>query len=131
VVFYTDYAHHPREIKAVFDALREFYPDRELIFVFQPHRYTRTFYLWRDFVEVLKPYRGIITEIYPAGEEPIPNINGSNLAADSHSFFAPTEETVLELLKLLLREEKPKVVVFLGAGSIGRWSKEIVSQLLK
>ena len=130
-VFYTDYAHHPREIKAVFDALREFYPDRELIFVFQPHRYTRTFYLWRDFIEVLKPYRGIITEIYPAGEEPIPNINGSNLAADSHSFFAPTEETVLELLKLLLREEKPKVVVFLGAGSIGRWSKEIVSQLLK
>ena len=131
VVFYTDYAHHPREIKAVFDALREFYPDRELIFVFQPHRYTRTFYLWRDFIEVLKPYKGIITEIYPAGEEPIPNINGSNLAGDSNSFFAPTEETVLELLKLLLREEKPKVVVFLGAGSIGRWSKEIVSLLLK
>jgi UDP-N-acetylmuramate--alanine ligase len=131
VVFYTDYAHHPREIKAVFDALKDFYPDRELIFVFQPHRYTRTFYLWKEFVEVLKPYRGIVTEIYPASEEPIPNVNGANLAADSKSFFAPNKEILKELLQLMLKDEKPKVIVFLGAGSIGRWAKEIVSEFLK
>jgi UDP-N-acetylmuramate--alanine ligase len=131
VVFYTDYAHHPREIKAVFEALKEFYPNRELVFVFQPHRYTRTFYLWKDFVEVLKPYRGIITEIYPASEEPIPNVNGANLASDSNSFFAPNKEILKELLSLLLKDEKPKVVVFLGAGSIGKWAKEIVSDFIK
>lgn len=131
VVFYTDYAHHPREIKAVFDALKDFYPDRELIFVFQPHRYTRTFYLWKEFVEVLKHYKGIVTEIYPASEEPIPNVNGANLAADSKSFFAPNKEILKELLQLMLKDEKPKVIVFLGAGSIGRWAKEIVSEFLK
>jgi len=128
-VFYEDYGHHPREIKAVLEALKEFYPEREIIFVFQPHRFTRTFYLWKDFVEVLKPYKGIITPIYPASEEPIPNINSERLAKESNSLYAD-EERVEDLLKELLKGGKPKVVVFLGAGSIGRWSKKIVKNLL-
>jgi len=120
--------HHPGEIKAVLETLEEFYPERELIFVFQPHRYTRTFYLWKDFVEVLKPYKGIITPIYPASEEPIPNITSERLAKESNSLYAEESE-VAKLLKELLKGENPKVVVFLGAGSIGRWCKEIVNRL--
>jgi len=128
-VFYEDYAHHPREIEAVFNALKEFFPDREIIFVFQPHRYTRTFHLWEEFVKVLKPYKGIITEIYPASEEPIPNITGKRLAKDSNSLFAETVEDIKNLLKDLLKDKKTKVVVFLGAGSIGRWGKEVIAYL--
>jgi len=128
VVFYEDYGHHPREIKAVLETLEEFYPNRELIFVFQPHRFTRTFYLWKDFVEVLKPYKGIITPIYPASEEPIPNITSERLAKESNSLYVEESE-VAKLLKELLKGENPKVVVFLGAGSIGRWCKEVVNRL--
>ena len=129
VVFYEDYAHHPREIEVVFNALREFYPDREIIFVFQPHRYTRTFHLWEEFVRVLKPFKGIITEIYPASEEPIPNITGKRLAEDSNSLYAEGKEEIIPLLEGLIKEKNPKVVVFLGAGSIGRWGREIVETL--
>ncbi len=129
VIFYEDYAHHPKEIEAVFKALREFYPDREIIFVFQPHRYTRTFYLWKDFVEVLKPFKGIITEIYPAGEEPISTVNAERLARDSSSLYGADENEVENLLRFLLKDKQPKVIVFLGAGSIGRWAKEVVTKL--
>ncbi len=129
-VFFEDYGHHPKEIEAVFESLREFYPDREIIFVFEPHRYTRTFYLWEDFVKVLKPYRGIITEIYPASEEPIPNINAKRLAEESGSLFGENPEKIASLLKELLSErENKKVVVFLGAGPIGRWSREVLKRL--
>ncbi|NPB05618.1 MAG: UDP-N-acetylmuramate--L-alanine ligase [Aquificae bacterium] len=131
VLFFEDYAHHPREIEAVLSTLREFFPDREVVFVFQPHRYTRTFYLWREFVEVLKPYRGIVTEIYPASEEPIPNVSGRRLAAESGSLYAETPDEVAELLERLLAEGDGKLVVFLGAGSIGRWAGEVVSRLLE
>ena len=129
VVFYEDYAHHPREIEAVFNALKEFYPEREIIFVFQPHRYTRTFHLWEDFVRALKPYRGVITEIYPASEEPIPNITGKRLAEDSNSLYAKGKGEIIPLLRDLIRGKTPKVVVFLGAGSIGGWSREILETL--
>ncbi|HIP86082.1 MAG TPA: UDP-N-acetylmuramate--L-alanine ligase [Aquifex sp.] len=129
VIFYEDYAHHPREIDAIFKALKEFYPDREIIFVFQPHRYTRTFYLWEEFVKVLKPFKGIITEIYPAGEEPIPNVNAERLAKDSSSLYGADENEVENLLSFLIKDGEPKVVIFLGAGSIGRWAKEIASKL--
>ena len=128
-VFYEDYAHHPREIEAVFKALKEFYPEREIVFVFQPHRYTRTFQLWEEFVSVLKPYRGIITEIYPASEEPIPNVNGKRLAKDSNSLYTEGKGEIIPLLKSLIKGKTPKVVVFLGAGSIGKWGREIVRNL--
>jgi len=131
VIFYEDYAHHPREIEAVFQALREFYPDREIVFVFQPHRYSRTFHLWEEFVTVLKPYRGMVTEIYPAGERPIPSVSARRLAEESDSLYASDESAVEKILSSLIEEgDRPKVVVFLGAGSIGRWAKEVVAKLL-
>ncbi len=130
VIFFEDYGHHPSEIKAVFEALKEFYPDRKIIFVFQPHRFTRTFHLWGDFVEVLKPYKGIITDVYPAGEAPLPNVSGKRLASDSGSFYASSPKEIEELLKELLGGSEKKIVVFLGAGSIGRWCREITDNLI-
>jgi len=128
-IFFEDYGHHPRELAAVFDALREFFPDREIFFVFQPHRYSRTFHLWGEFVKVLKPLRGIVAEIYPAGEAPIPGVEGRKLAHETESLFASSPEEIKELLTKELKSPTKKVVVFLGAGSIGRWSKEIFRAL--
>ncbi len=131
VIFYEDYGHHPREIKAVFEALGEFYPDRELLYVFQPHRYTRTFHLWRDFVEVLKHRRGIVTDIYPASEVPIPNVTGERLARESGALYASNEREVEKKLLKLLSETKKAVVIFLGAGSIGKWSSRVTNNICK
>jgi len=130
ILFFEDYGHHPKEIDVVLKGFKEFYPDKEIFFIFQPHRYTRSYYLWEDFVKVLKPYKGIVTEIYPAGEEPIPNITGKRLAKESSSMFAEGKEELKEILnEVLKRNEKPLLVVFLGAGSIGMWCREIIGSL--
>jgi UDP-N-acetylmuramate--alanine ligase len=52
---YDDYGHHPTEIKAVLNSLRELYPQKEIVLVFQPHRYSRTYYLFDEFAKVLNP----------------------------------------------------------------------------
>jgi UDP-N-acetylmuramate--alanine ligase len=130
ILFFEDYGHHPREIEAVLKGFKEFYPNREILFVFQPHRYTRSYYLWEEFVAVLKPYKGIVTEIYPASEKPIPNVTGERLAKESESLFAEGKKEIEKTLKEVLKKiDKPTLVVFLGAGSIGKWSKEIVENL--
>ncbi len=130
ILFFEDYGHHPRELEAVLNSFKEFYPDRVIFFVFQPHRYTRSYYLWEDFIEVLKPYEGVITEIYPAGEKPIPGITGERLAKESNSLYAENQKEIETILKRFLKEiDKPALVIFLGAGSIGKWSKEIVENL--
>jgi UDP-N-acetylmuramate--alanine ligase len=130
VIFFEDYAHHPKEIEAVLSALREFYLQYEIIPVFQPHRYTRTYFLWEDFKKVLSPFRGIITEIYPASEQPIPNITGYRLAKECGHLYAENEIELEKLLKkVITKDKKPLVVVFLGAGSIGRWGREIFKRL--
>ena len=68
-----DYGHHPREVQAVIRAVREGWPDRRLVMIYQPHRFTRTRDLYEDFVQVLSEVDLLLLmEVYPAGEEPIP-----------------------------------------------------------
>src|SRR5690606_14972985 len=69
-----DYGHHPSELDAVFQAARGGWPDRRLVVAFQPHRYSRTRDLLDDFARVLSDADAVLlTEVYPAGEVPIPN----------------------------------------------------------
>src|SRR5690554_6377778 len=68
-----DYGHHPREVAAVIKAVRDGWPERRLVMVYQPHRYTRTRDLYEDFVEVLSSVDALVMlEVYSAGEDPIP-----------------------------------------------------------
>ena len=78
-----DYAHHPTEIETLFSTAVELDYQR-IITVFQPHRYTRTEKLWEDFVQVLSRAPGplLLTDIYPAHQQPIPGITSSNLLTD-------------------------------------------------
>jgi UDP-N-acetylmuramate--alanine ligase len=67
-----DYAHHPNELKATLNAIRDGWLDQELLVIFQPHRYTRTRALFNEFCDLLSREKNLILlDVYPAGEEPI------------------------------------------------------------
>ena len=124
VLFVDDYAHHPTEIAATLDAVRQAWPERRHVVVFQPHRYTRTRDLLDDFAEVLAGVdRLLVTEVYAAGEEPILNADGRSIcrAVRSRSqvepVFVADIESLADDLAAVLKDGD--VVVTLGAGSIG------------
>ena len=76
-----DYGHHPQEILSTIDAFRRVWPNKRLVHVFQPHRYTRTQSLQKDFVDVLSLADELLLfDIYPAGEKAIPGISSESLA---------------------------------------------------
>jgi UDP-N-acetylmuramate--alanine ligase len=134
VLFVDDYAHHPTEIAATLDAVRQAWPDRRHVIVFQPHRYTRTRDLLDDFAEVLAGAdRLLITEVYAAGEEPIAGADGRSICRAIRSrsqvepvFVADIATLADDLLAVL---EAGDVVVTLGAGSIGAAALELPAAL--
>jgi len=131
VLLVDDYAHHPRELKATLDAARGCWPGRELLVVFQPHRYSRTQELFDEFVQLLaKEKRLILCQVYSAGEEYISGADGSALfqAIKSRGEFEPTYlEDVYDLSKVLTDVMKPNdVILTMGAGSIGRVSRSLL-----
>lgn len=83
VLVYDDYGHHPTEVRAVLQAVKEKYPERRLVVYFQPHRYSRTESCWGDFVSCFaQADRLLVGDVYAAGESPRPGIDGEKLAAD-------------------------------------------------
>ena len=134
VMLVDDYAHHPREIEATLEAVREGWPERRLVLVFQPHRYTRTQEQFEDFVRVLsKADLLILTEVYAAGEEPIQGAAGRDLSRAVRVrgqvdpiFMEPVNE-LPDLLRGLLMDGD--IVLTVGAGSIGAVAAELPKQL--
>ena len=125
-----DYGHHPAEIKVTLIAARSAWPDRRLVVVFQPHRYSRTKDLMDDFSRVLCTQDPLlITEVYPAGESQISGADGRALcqAIRAHGRVDPVFVSALDALgdslSDLLRDRD--VVLTLGAGDIGRASKAL------
>ena len=123
ILFYDDYAHHPREIEATLKTLKENFPNEKILFILEPHRYTRLKELWQEFVKVLSSHKGVITPIYSAGEKPLEGISAKKLAEESGNYFAENEE---EIKKIIL-SEKPTIVVFMGAGRIYEISKKVLN----
>jgi UDP-N-acetylmuramate--alanine ligase len=131
VIVIDDYAHHPTEIKATLKAAKEMYPDRRIIAIFQPHRYSRVFSLYEDFVRSFDiPDIAVITEIYPAGENPIDNISGKKLADDIRKesektvYYVEDINKTANLLKSLIKNND--LLLIMGAGSITKLSDMIV-----
>src|SRR5690554_6989439 len=76
-----DYGHHPREVEMVIRAVRAGWPERRLVMLYQPHRYSRTRDLYEDFVRVLSGVDTLLLlDVYSAGEAPIPGAEGRTLA---------------------------------------------------
>jgi UDP-N-acetylmuramate--alanine ligase len=134
VLFVDDYAHHPTEIAATLEAVRQAWPDRRHVVVFQPHRYTRTRDLLDDFAEVLAGVdRLLVTEVYAAGEQPIATANGRAMCRAIRSrsqvepVFVADISSLADDLEAVL--EPGDVVVTLGAGSIGAIAHELPASL--
>ena len=118
-----DYGHHPVEMAAVLEAARGAFPGRRLLLAFQPHRYTRTRDCLADFVAVLQRFDAVLlTEVYAAGETPLPGADGAALtqalrAAGSAPVFV---QEIKELPAAIVQAARAgDVVITLGAGSIG------------
>jgi UDP-N-acetylmuramate--alanine ligase len=119
-----DYGHHPAELAAVIAAARGAYAGRRLILAFQPHRYSRTRDCFADFVSVLARADGLLlTEVYAAGEAPIPGADARALAQALRDAgcrtlqFVPTVAALPAAIAQTLRDGD--VLITLGAGSIG------------
>lgn len=119
-----DYGHHPSEVAATMRAVRDAWPGRRLVVVFQPHRFTRTRDLLDDFADVLSGAdKLLVAEVYSAGEEPIAGADGRAIcrAIRSRGFVEPVFVPKLERLPKLLGGilQDGDVVLTLGAGDIG------------
>lgn len=121
-----DYGHHPTELSATIAAARQSYPDKRLVMVFQPHRYSRTRDLYTDFVEVLNTVDILVLlDVYTAGEAPIVGIDSNALAHSIRQraggviepIHLKTIEQVPELLEKILQDQD--VLLTQGAGSVG------------
>lgn len=124
LILVDDYGHHPNEVAATLDAVRGGWPDRRLVLVFQPHRYSRTQEQFDDFVHVLSQVDVLVlTEVYPAGETPITGADGRALSrairlrGQVDPVFADPIDEVPELLERLAQDGD--IVVLSGAGDIG------------
>ncbi len=130
MVFLSDYAHHPAEIRQSISSLRMLYPDKRLTAVFQPHLYTRTRDFYLEFADSLSLLDEVILlDIYPAREAPIPGVSSRLIYDHLRPGIQKTmchKEALLELLK-----SKPvEVLITLGAGDIDNYVPQI-TQLLK
>jgi UDP-N-acetylmuramate--alanine ligase len=124
VMLVDDYGHHPRELAAVFQAARGGWPDRRLVVVFQPHRYTRTRDLLDDFAQVLADADTLVlTEVYAAGEVPLAAADSRALARAIRArgkvdpVLVGHPRDLAEALPPLLQDGD--LVLLMGAGDIG------------
>ncbi|MBI4066311.1 hypothetical protein HY411_01200 [Candidatus Gottesmanbacteria bacterium] len=121
-LIYDDYAHHPKEIEATIAAVRQQYPNRRVIVVFQPHTYSRTKALVQDFRAALtKADVAIVTDIYASARE---TQTEKGLAKRLGGHFLPSRNDVTKWLQKELREND--VVLYMGAGDIYQWARSIV-----
>ena len=130
VMLVDDYGHHPTEIAATLAAARSGWPDRRIVLVFQPHRYTRTFDLMDDFATVLSDADVLVLlDVYAAGEAPIAGADGRAIARAVRTrgavepVFVDALDDVPAVLEDLL--DDGDLVLTMGAGDIGAFAAEL------
>lgn len=128
LVFIDDYAHHPQEINAVHQAIREMYPNKKVLAIFQPHLFSRTRDFGDDFAKSLSQFDEIILlEIYPARELPIKGITSKWLfdkIQNKHKKLIQKPELISEIKK-----SNAQIIITIGAGDIGEEVKHIKNAL--
>lgn len=128
LVYIDDYAHHPTEINAVHQAVRELYPNQKVLAVFQPHLFSRTKDFADDFAASLSQFDEVLLmDIYPARELPMPGITSSWLLGkmtNSNKKLVSKEQLIGAI-----QESNAKVIVTIGAGDIGELVPSIKNAL--
>jgi UDP-N-acetylmuramate--alanine ligase len=133
ITLIDDYGHHPTEIKATLSTAKNIW-ERRLVVIFQPHRYTRTRDLFKDFLSAFNQADILVlTDIYPAGEDPLPGVKTETLfqGIKKHGhkqvhYFPRKEKIVDHILKLL---NPGDVVITLGAGDIWQVGEQLQHKL--
>lgn len=125
IVYLSDYAHHPEEIRQSLASIRQLYKGRHIRVIFQPHLYSRTRDFYKEFANALSQLDDVVvTDIYPAREEPIPGVTSDliyeNLASNVKKQKCPKDK-ILDMV----RKKDFDVLVTLGAGDIEDLSGEI------
>ncbi|MBR9828031.1 MAG: UDP-N-acetylmuramate--L-alanine ligase [Oceanospirillales bacterium] len=134
VTLVDDYGHHPTEVQAVVKAIREGWPERRLVMIHQPHRYTRTRDLYEDFVQVLSEVdQLLLMEVYPAGEEPIPGADSRSLCRSIRQrgvepMFVEGPDGVVDILRNIL--QPGDLLLTQGAGNITSLAHQLVNESL-
>ncbi|MEL0643845.1 UDP-N-acetylmuramate--L-alanine ligase [Olleya sp. Ti.3.14] len=129
IVFIDDYAHHPEEINAVHQAVREMYPNDKVVAVFQPHLFSRTKDFAQDFAKSLAQFDQILLlDIYPARELPIEGVTSDWLLGmiDNKNKKLVTKQTMIQHIKA----SNARIVLTIGAGDIGAEVSKIKTELL-
>ena len=128
---YDDYAHHPTEIKASYEIAKHI-AEKKIIVVFQPHRFSRTKYLYSDFIKVLNKIDILyILDIYAAGENPTKKINSKNLVKDlkkkkQQVFYINRNQDINKILSSFYNDKN--LIVFMGAGSITHEAHKLIKK---
>ncbi|WP_194850999.1 UDP-N-acetylmuramate--L-alanine ligase [Nonlabens antarcticus] len=132
-VLIDDYAHHPTEIDAVYNAVKEMYPDEKYTVIFQPHLYSRTADFMEEFAISLSQFDNVgLLEIYAAREEPVHGISSGVLSTRIYAQEnAPMVSSVVEKIDLVefIKEMGSRIVLMLGAGDIGVEVTKVKEQL--
>lgn len=136
VLLIDDYGHHPREIAAVIEAARISYPGKRVVMIFQPHRYSRTKWLFEDFASVLSLVDDLILlGIYSAGESPIPGCDSKSLCAAIRQrgrvdpVYVENMDEIPSILSSLC--SRSDLLITQGAGDINKVSKYLQEELIK
>lgn len=136
ILMIDDYGHHPREIQVVLEAIRAGWPERRLVMVYQPHRYTRTKALFEDFASVLSTVDALILlDVYSAGETAIPGADSRMLSGTIRRrgkvdpVFLPEKTQLYDVLTNVLRDND--VLLMQGAGDIGALALELAGNSQK
>lgn len=134
VMVIDDYAHHPTEVAATLNAARKGWPDRRIIAVFQPHLYSRTQDLYKEFglsfsdAEVL-----VITDVYPSREKPIEGVTGKLISDTAEQYghknviYVENKADVTETLKEI--SNAGDIIITMGAGDIYKYGEEFANEL--
>ena len=127
-----DYGHHPRELEVTIKTVKEMYPGKRVFVVFQPHRFSRTQSLFGEFCRAFNEADEIlITDVYPAGEDPIPGVNGFNLSqgikqvSKVSTCYCSDLENCLQVLKQKLAPGD--VLLTLGAGNVYKLGESYIN----
>lgn len=135
ISLYDDYAHHPTEIVATLKAAKEWFINRRIIIIFQPHTFSRTKVLFKEFSKAFAqtPNISLITDIFPSAREAVDkSINSAMLTQEillykKEAVYLPSKSDVLDYLQSHTKEND--VIITMGAGDIYLWHKDIIKKL--
>ncbi|WP_027849501.1 UDP-N-acetylmuramate--L-alanine ligase [Marinospirillum minutulum] len=136
IMLVDDYGHHPREVEAVIKAVREGWPERRLVMVYQPHRFSRTRDLYEDFVKVLSSVDTLVLlDVFAAGEPAIPGADGRSLSGSIRQrgkldpIFVDNNDELENLLASVLRPGD--LLLTQGAGDVGGIAQRLTASKLE